>query len=156
MSTCVGIPACFLVVFEHEVFVAVAIVIYNIGVGVLGDGAHIFDHSRAIQFGRLQPSAQVSLVGCIGAGHAGIVVVHAAVHNAPFGHTEVAARRVVEVGQTEAVGILVAECADASELGAAVAIEFVAAGVLVEILTARIEAFAVGRILQVELVRPNG
>ena len=137
MSVAVGIACYLLTILQEIVFVAVALIIYNVGFGFAGQRFHILDGGRVFQFGRGEPSAIHALVTGVLPGHFAVLrwsVVAAVVHQVPAAHAKIAVvARVVEVGDGHAVAKLVAGCADTVDDAAAGAAKFVGSGVGVHV-----------------------
>ena len=133
MSVAVGIACYLLTILQEIVFVAVALIIYNVGFGLAGQRFHILDGGRVFQFGRSEPSAVHALVTGVLPRHFAVLrwsVEAAVVHQVPAVHAKiVVAARVIEVGDGHAVAKLVAGCADAIDDAAAGAAKFVGSGV---------------------------
>ena len=119
-----AVPFRGLAVFEQVVLlspielVAVAVVIYNIGITAFGQGLHVVDGTVFRQFDRLLPPDVAQLVSCQRSRQEGIGIVRALVHQVPCPHAvEQAVACVVHVGQPQAVGELMAQRANAIQTG---------------------------------------
>ena len=112
------IPPCLLTVFYHIVLVRGSIIIYNIGVPVLTHRAQTVNGNIFIgQHDRRQPSAHHFLVSSIAHRTEAIAAVGATRHEVEVAHTKKSVVvDVVEVWESQAVGELMAECADAVNL----------------------------------------
>ncbi len=130
-----GVEACRLTVLEHIVLVLIVGIIDDVGLTVVGERGHIVDHRISLQFDGDGPTAGHALVGGVVGGLEAVAVVGTHIHQVVFLHTVVAAvGGVIHIGETHAVGELMADGADAGYLigvrdliGAGIHVDFVAA-----------------------------
>ena len=80
-----GVMSCLLTVFQHEILVAVAVVVEHIRLGGIGQRLHAFHRLWTGQFHRLQPAAHPSLIGREATGHTFVSVVASPGHYIPIG-----------------------------------------------------------------------
>ena len=149
------IPACGLTVLYDVVFVGVSVIAYQVGHRLIGRAGHVVDDGVARQLRRLQPSHQHTLMGRVAWRTEAALVVVAVVHEVPVVDEGCAA--VVEVGQSVAVAVLMA---DGAERAVAGAYQLLYAAVLVDdvvlVAAAHMVGLAVLVLAEPPLVGPDG
>ena len=110
-----GIPARQLAVLQQIVFVGVGIVVDDVGFAAFAQRLHGRHLRVFLQLNGLQPSGAPLLVAAVAGRHesALVAVVGAVVHEVPRAHAEVLVGGVIHVGESQTVGELVAEGANA-------------------------------------------
>ena len=145
-------------VLHDVVFVFVPLVLEDVGIAAIAYSLQAVDVQVLLYIGDVverYPSALVLLIGTVAAGHVAAFVVVAGAHEVEICHTEIGTvRGIVEVGETHAVGELMAERADAAEV--TFAIQLTAAGIDIDIYFAQGQHIAIGCISEFVLVRPDG
>ena len=154
------VPTCLLTVFQHEILVAMAVVVDDVALAAIFQSLHTGHVLRVRQFDRLHPSCHPPLIGSVAAGHIAVAVVASAAHQVPDVHAPAAAVvYVVEVGIAQTVAELVTHGADAgNRTGKAVQLATAGVGVdgnAVELDRSRSIAVVLSR-PQVVGMRPNG
>ena len=117
LQTCsldIFVPLGLLTVFEDEVFVAVAFIIYYVCLATLAGGLEVSDrHVLVFEHLVVYPSGNPFLIGSIAGGAEAVVVVAGRVHEVKARHTEMSLiEDVIEVGIAQTVRELVADGTD--------------------------------------------
>ena len=140
-----GIPSLPLSVLYEIVFIAVPFVVDDERLSTGNAGLDVRHHGIARELHGVIPTAKHPLIGRIAGREERAAIVVARIHQVPVAHTEVAlVEDVVHVGETHAMGKLMADGADAFQI--AKSIHFVAACKLVDGDTVEAEGLPVVRL----------
>ena len=125
------VPFHLLPVLQHVVFVAMAIVIHDVGVAAFLQRLHVGNNGVCLQFDGFKPTSHPTLVAGVAGWAVAVTIIASSRHQIPdiqaYSTTVV---DVVEVGESKTVAELMTQCADATD--ATTAVELAATGIGVD------------------------
>ena len=118
-----GVEAHILAVVQEVILVVVAFVVEDERLALVHQGLPVGDVLRLGQLYGFAPSAKPSFVACIARRAVGVAIIGPIIHHVEDIHAEVVeVAGIVEVGEAQAMGKLVADGADAVNLRAALSL----------------------------------